>query len=157
MEVAPFQTIWEAMDTRIIEITTIFRRGHSPSRHTDSTAGSPAIPTSPIPKRRMSTESLRDKIAIVTGASSGSVRQRHSPSQKREPVSLAARRESSLRELADDIERMGRKAIVLPTDVTQRGQVESMTQAVLSQWGRVDILISNAGIYSGTDRGSGSF
>jgi NADP-dependent 3-hydroxy acid dehydrogenase YdfG len=96
----------------------------------------------------MSTESLRDKIAIVTGASSG-IGQATALALAKEGacVALAARRESSLRELADDIERMGRKAIVLPTDVTQRGQVESMTQAVLSQWGRVDILISNAGEY----------
>ena len=96
----------------------------------------------------MSTEFLHDKIAIVTGASSGIGRATALALAKEGAcVALAARRESSLRELADDIERMGRKTIVLPTDVTQRGQVESMAQAVLSQWGRVDILISNAGEY----------
>ena len=96
----------------------------------------------------MSTEFLRDKIAIVTGASSGIGRATAlALATEGACVALAARRESSLRELADDIERMGRKAIVLPTDVTQRGQVESLAQAVLSQWGRVDILISNAGEY----------
>ena len=96
----------------------------------------------------MSTEFLRDKIAIVTGASSGIGRATALALAKEGAcVALTARRESSLRELADEIERMGRKTIVLPTDVTQRGQVESMAQAVLSQWGRVDILIANAGEY----------
>ena len=96
----------------------------------------------------MSTEFLHDKIAIVTGASSGIGRATALALAKEGAcVALAARRESSLRELADDIERMGRKTILLPTDVTQRGQVESMAQAVLSQWGRVDILIANAGEY----------
>ena len=96
----------------------------------------------------MSTEFLRDQVAIVTGASSGIGRATALALAKEGArVALAARRESSLRELADDIERMGRKAIVLPTDVTQRRQVESMTQAVLSQWGRLDILIANAGEY----------
>ena len=96
----------------------------------------------------MSTELLRDKVAIVTGASSGIGRATALALAKEGAcVALAARRESSLRKLADDIKRMGTKAVVLPTDVTQRGQVESMAQAVLSQWGRVDILISNAGEY----------
>jgi NAD(P)-dependent dehydrogenase (short-subunit alcohol dehydrogenase family) len=42
---------------------------------------------------------------------------------------------------------MGSKALVLQTDVTERQQVEAMVQEVLSRWGRVDILISNAGEY----------
>jgi NADP-dependent 3-hydroxy acid dehydrogenase YdfG len=42
---------------------------------------------------------------------------------------------------------LGRKVLILPTDVTRREQVEAMVREVLSQWGRVDILISNAGEY----------
>jgi NAD(P)-dependent dehydrogenase (short-subunit alcohol dehydrogenase family) len=96
----------------------------------------------------MSTEFLRDKVAIVTGASSGIGRATALELAKAGAcVALAARRESSLLELAEEIQRTGSKALVLQTDVTERQQVEAMVQEVLSQWGRVDILISNAGEY----------
>ena len=96
----------------------------------------------------MSTEFLRDKVAIVTGASSGIGRETALALAKQGAcVALAARRESSLLELADEIKRLGKKALVLTTDVTRQEQVEAMTQAVLTQWGRVDILVSNAGEY----------
>jgi NADP-dependent 3-hydroxy acid dehydrogenase YdfG len=49
--------------------------------------------------------------------------------------------------LANEVEKLGSKALVLPTDVTERQQVEGMVQQVLTQWGRIDILISNAGQY----------
>jgi hypothetical protein len=62
-------------------------------------------------------------------------------------VALASRKESVLVELAKEIESLGGKALVLLTDVTQREQVEAMVRQVLAQWGRVDILISNAGEY----------
>jgi NADP-dependent 3-hydroxy acid dehydrogenase YdfG len=96
----------------------------------------------------MSTDLLRDKVAIVTGASSGiGWAMALALAKQGACVALAARRESSLLELAAEIEKLGRKALVLATDVTQREQVEAMAQAVLSRWGRIDILVSNAGEY----------
>jgi NADP-dependent 3-hydroxy acid dehydrogenase YdfG len=96
----------------------------------------------------MSTEFLRDRVAIVTGASSGIGRATALElANAGACVALAARREASLLELAEEITQMGSKAFVLQTDVTQRQQVEAMVQGVLSRWGRVDILISNAGEY----------
>ena len=96
----------------------------------------------------MSTDFLLDKTAIVTGASSGIGRATALALAKHGAcVALAARRENALSELAREIENLGRKTLILPTDVTQREQVESMVQRVLAQWGRVDVLISNAGEY----------
>ena len=96
----------------------------------------------------MSTEFLLDKVAIVTGASSGIGRATALALAKAGAcLALAARRESSLLELAEEIRGSGRKALVLPTDVTRRDEVEALVQEVLSQWGRVDILIANAGEY----------
>ena len=96
----------------------------------------------------MSNSRFKDKVAIVTGASSG-IGRATALALAREGacVALAARREPALRELGDPIKEMGSKALILPTDVTQQEQVESMVQEVLAQWGRVDMLISNAGEY----------
>ena len=96
----------------------------------------------------MSTDFLREKIAIVTGASSGIGRVTAiALARAGAYVALAARREDALRALAAQIERLGTKALPLPTDVTQRDQAEHMVQEVLAHWGRVDILIANAGEY----------
>ena len=96
----------------------------------------------------MSTDFFVDKVALVTGASTG-IGRAIALDLAREGacVALAARRETNLLELANKIEKLGSKALVLPTDVTQREQVEAMVQRVLAQWRRVDILISNAGEY----------
>lgn len=89
-----------------------------------------------------------DKIAIVTGASSGIGRETALALARRGAhVTLASRREALLDQVAHHIEEMGRKAVVIPTDVANQGQVESMVAAVLERWGRVDMLISNAGEY----------
>jgi uncharacterized protein len=96
----------------------------------------------------MSTEILLDKVAIVTGASSGIGRTTAlALARQGACIALAARRETALIELAKDVERLGQKALVLQTDVTQREQVERMVHEVVTRWGRVDILISNAGEY----------
>lgn len=96
----------------------------------------------------MSTEFLRDKVAIVTGASSGIGRATALLLAKAGAgLALAARREAALQELATEIQELGGKALHFPVDVTQREQVEAMARHVLSHWGRVDILIANAGEY----------
>lgn len=96
----------------------------------------------------MSTDFLRDKVAIVTGASSGIGRATALALAKESAcVALAARRVEALHELAEQIQKLGQKALVLQTNVTRQEQVEAMVQEVLEHWGRVDILISNAGEY----------
>ena len=96
----------------------------------------------------MSTDFLRNKAAIVTGASSGIGRATALLLAKAGvSVALAARREAALQELSREIEQLGRKTLIFPIDVTRQQEVDAMTRQVLSQWGRVDILISNAGEY----------
>ena len=62
-------------------------------------------------------------------------------------MALAARRETALLGLEEDIRKLGGKALILQTNVTQRDQVERMVQGVIKHWGRLKILISNAGEY----------
>lgn len=93
------------------------------------------------------TDSLRDKVAIITGASSGigeATARRLAESGAR--VVLAARRVERLDALAADIEHHQGTALVAPTDVTDERSVQRLARTTLDAFGRIDILINNAGI-----------
>jgi NAD(P)-dependent dehydrogenase (short-subunit alcohol dehydrogenase family) len=96
----------------------------------------------------MSTNPFQGKVAIVTGASSGIGRATALVlAGQGASVVLASRNSEALSALAEDLKQQGRQVIVIPTDVTQREQVEALVREVIAQWGRVDILVSNAGEY----------
>ena len=96
----------------------------------------------------MSIDSFQGKVAIVTGASSGIGRATAlALAEQGVWVAVASRNGEALSALAEELKRQARQVIVIPTDVTQREQVEALVEEVLAQWGRVDILISNAGEY----------
>ena len=96
----------------------------------------------------MGTNPFQGKVAIVTGASSGIGRATAlALAEQGGWVALASRNGEALSALAEELKRQGRQFIVIPTNVTQREQVETLVEEVLAQWGRVDILISNAGEY----------
>ena len=96
----------------------------------------------------MSVNPFQDKVAIVTGASSGIGRATAlALAEQGAWVALASRNEEALSALAEELKSQSRQVIVIPTDVTQRDQVEALVREVIAQWGRVDILISNAGEY----------
>ncbi len=48
--------------------------------------------------------------------------------------------------VADEINKMGRRALAVPTDVTKREQVENVVRQAASEFGKIDILVSNAGM-----------
>ena len=96
----------------------------------------------------MGGKTLRDKIAIVTGGSSGIGRATAlALAREGAHVALAARNEGALQEVAQAVRALGREALVVPTDVTQREQVEHLVAEALARWERVDIFIANAGQY----------
>ncbi len=89
-----------------------------------------------------------DKIAIVTGASVGIGRSTALALARRGAhISLAARRTECLEQVAEEIRSLGREALVVTTDVTDRNQVNHLVDCTIERWGQVDILISNAGGY----------
>ncbi|HEX5478359.1 MAG TPA: SDR family NAD(P)-dependent oxidoreductase, partial [Dehalococcoidia bacterium] len=100
----------------------------------------------------MATRDLRGATAIVTGASSGIGREtalefaRHGVN-----VVLAARREDRLQTLAREVRRYGVEALVVPADVARGEDIERVVQAALGTFGRIDVLVNNAGFgFSGT-------
>lgn len=90
---------------------------------------------------------LDDQTAIVTGASSGIGRATATAfAENGARVGLAARTESKLESLADEIEATGGDPLVLPTDVREREQVESMITTARETFEGLDIMVNNAGV-----------
>lgn len=88
-----------------------------------------------------------DKVILITGASSGIgqglARELGKAGAK---VLLGARRIDRLQALAAEINAEGGTALAHQLDVTDRKGVHRFVQAALAQWGRVDVMINNAGI-----------
>ncbi|RFA07523.1 short-chain dehydrogenase [Subtercola boreus] len=85
---------------------------------------------------------IKDSVVIITGASSGiGAATARAASAAGARVVLAARREDRVRELADQLDR----ALGVRCDVTDPAQVAALGQATLDAFGRVDVLINNAG------------
>ena len=61
-------------------------------------------------------------------------------------VVLGARRAERIEKLAKEINDNGSKALAIAVDVTQRDQVKKLVDATVQQFGRVDVLLNNAGI-----------
>ena len=91
---------------------------------------------------------LNERVAIITGASSG-IGWATSLAFAKEGarVVLAARREPELSELARKIDALGGQALVVPTDVTDPVQIDRLVSKTLAEWGQIDIVFANAGQY----------
>ncbi|MEM1055684.1 MAG: SDR family oxidoreductase [Bacteroidota bacterium] len=90
---------------------------------------------------------LQDQSIIITGASSGiGDATARLLAKEGARVVLAARREDRLASLKDDIEAAGGTALVVETDVTDRAQCEALIAQTVDAFGRVDVLINNAGV-----------
>jgi NAD(P)-dependent dehydrogenase (short-subunit alcohol dehydrogenase family) len=90
---------------------------------------------------------LRDKIALVTGAASG-IGAATSRRFAREGATVAINdaRPEGLEAVAGDIRAAGAEALLLPGDVTKKADCERLVQDVTRTFGRLDILINNAGV-----------
>jgi 7-alpha-hydroxysteroid dehydrogenase len=90
--------------------------------------------------------SVVGKVAIVTGAGLGIGRGiAIGLAEAGADVALAARTESDLEEVAARVRSIGRRALVVPTDVTDAAACEHLVTLTVEEFGRVDILVNNAG------------
>ncbi len=96
---------------------------------------------------------LRDKVAIVTGGSQGIGRAiALGLAQAGAHVVLAKypdKRQDEVKAVKAEIEALGRKALIVQTDVAQVDQVRALMDQTHSAFGRIDILVNNAG-WTGT-------
>lgn len=92
---------------------------------------------------------LDGRVAVVTGASSGlGAGFAVALAQAGADVVLGARRTDRLEKISAEVVDVGRRALPVATDVREPAQCTALVDAALSHFGKVDVLINNAGIAS---------
>ena len=90
---------------------------------------------------------LDGKVAIVTGASSGlGVAFAQALAEAGADVVLGARRVEKLKDTAELVEKVGRRSLVVQTDVSNPQDCEALVAKAIETFGQVDILVNNAGV-----------
>lgn len=91
---------------------------------------------------------LTDQVALVTGGSKGIGRGISLElARAGATVAVVARGEGHIGSVVSEIHRFGGKGIGITADVTKEPHVQAAVQAILKQWGRLDILVNGVGIY----------
>lgn len=90
---------------------------------------------------------ISGKVVVITGASSGlgEASARHL-SRLGAKVVLAARRKERLEQLVGELVAAGGEAVAYQTDVTRADEVKALIQGAVDTYGRVDVLVNNAGL-----------
>lgn len=101
---------------------------------------------------------LKDKVAVITGANSGvgaaAAKLFASEGAK---VVICARRAQPLETVAEEIRAAGGEALCVPCDISDRAAVEGMVDKALAAYGKIDVLLNNAGVLDTSFAGIASF
>ncbi len=90
---------------------------------------------------------IQGKVVVITGASSGlGEATARLLSAEGASVVLGARRVNRIQSLADELTSNGGKALAVITDVTHYDQVKRLVDAAVQAYGRIDVMINNAGL-----------
>jgi NAD(P)-dependent dehydrogenase (short-subunit alcohol dehydrogenase family) len=90
---------------------------------------------------------VKEQVVVITGASSGIGRETALGfGRVGASVVLAARNEAALQEVATQIERLGGRAVVVPTDVADWAQVQRLADMAIDHFGRIDTWVNNAAV-----------
>lgn len=104
---------------------------------------------------------FRDQVVLITGAARGQGRS-HALAFAREGARLvlcdtprqyasvpyALSSEAELRQVASEVEQLGQPVLALPADVTNLSAMQELANSAVEQFGGIDVVIANAGLYS---------
>jgi 7-alpha-hydroxysteroid dehydrogenase len=89
---------------------------------------------------------LDGRAAIVTGAGRGiGAASARALAEAGADVALIARTKGQLDEVADDLRGLGRRVLVFPGDVSELSNLDRLVEATMSEFGRIDVVVNNAG------------
>ncbi len=98
---------------------------------------------------RLGEESLRGEVALITGGSRGlGFALARELAKEGCRLAICARDAAELERAREELERGGAEVLAVPCDIRDQEQVQAMVDAVNARFGRVDLLINNAGIIS---------
>jgi len=89
---------------------------------------------------------LTDRVAIITAAGRGigaGIAQAYAEAGA--DVVIGSRTESQLQEVASAVAKVGRRAVVVPGDVSERAGMQLLVDRAMEEFGRIDIVVNNAG------------
>jgi len=90
---------------------------------------------------------IKDSVIVITGASGGIGRATALELAKQgATLLLAARRENILQGLAQECDRLGGRALAVPTDVTDKEAVKALARRAVETFGQLDVWINNAAV-----------
>jgi short-subunit dehydrogenase len=90
---------------------------------------------------------LKDQVMVITGASSGiNLCTAESASKAGAKLVLAARSEQTLKDIVDRLNSQGGDALAVQCDVADRNQVQSVADAAIRRFGRIDTWVNGAGV-----------
>ena len=100
----------------------------------------------PMPAMRFASDLLNGQVALVTGGGTGMGRATAIEMARcGADVALLGRRAEPIEDCANVIRRLGRKAVAIPTDIRLPEQIDGAMQCIKSEFGRLDMLVNNAG------------
>lgn len=92
-------------------------------------------------------ENIKGKVVVITGASSGlGEATARRLSREGAIVVLGARRSERITALAEELKAGGGQALAVTTDVTVAEQVQALVDAAVKEYGRIDVMLNNAGL-----------
>lgn len=90
---------------------------------------------------------LKGQVAIVTGSSRGIGRSAAEiMASLGAKVVISSRKSEACEEVAAGIRKAGGEAVVIPCNISRKGEVEGLIEGTLKQWGRIDTLVCNAAV-----------
>ena len=90
---------------------------------------------------------LKDRVAVVTGAGRGIGKAIVlALANEGANVAVVSRTLSEVREVAAEVQGLGRRSLAIKADVSSEIEVEAMVKSIMAEFGKVDILVNNAGI-----------